>query len=115
VGGTPRVGFPPPYSNHAPMGTLAWSSVSRWKRLPGEGRRLGVRGPGGAPGSIPRFFSPAYFLILLVQVFQKCVQLVLVNEATPVLDNEGGTSAGQKDKRHRKPNLGMGAGGTPSP
>lgn len=53
----------------------------------------GGRG-GGHPGSVPHLLLPTYFLILLVQVFQKRVQLILVNEATSILDNEGRTSAG---------------------
>lgn len=84
-----------------------------WKVLLGEGRRHRAE-LGGHPGSVHHLFFPSYFLILLIQVFQKRVQLILINEAAPILGNEGGTSVGQGHEPH-KPTLGMGAGVTPRP
>lgn len=49
------------------------------------------KGTGGLWGWHPSS-APTYFLILLIQVFQKCIQLILINEAISILDSVGVTS-----------------------
>lgn len=122
-------GKPPPALAQPPMGTQASGPASRpvpreqghgVDDAAGEGRSHGRGFPRvggvqvGHPGSVPHFFFPTYFLILLIQVFQKCIQLVLINEAAPVLDNKGGRSAGGRT-RVPQTHPRQGGGGGPPP
>lgn len=59
-------------------------------------------GTGGLWGWHPSS-APTYFLILLIQVFQKCIQLILINEAISILDSVGGTSTAEGHKPCNSP------------
>lgn len=72
------------------------------KMLLGEGRRNWGRLWGWHSSS-----APTYFLILLIQVFQKCIQLILINEAISILDSVGGTSTAGRTQAPQFP-LGYG-------